>query len=341
MTKRLEKLSEEQAALIPAVTDEWVKFCLGGDSTINRQAAAESLRWMYGKAKLQSPFVIFVDGPLACQYAAWFVNALVRDKKSSAQVSAQVRDQVLAQVSAQVRDQVRDQVKSNYVEYGWCDLAGDAGWVSFYDFFTRLGIEFSTDFKKYSDYVKSGPFMTILLNGFAIVCPRPSKITKDERKRLHGETSAAAEWSNGEKYYFWHGSRVTEKIITRPTEITRDDIVNEKNSEVSRVMAERLGWDEFMKRADTFLVDKWFDPAQKLHYELYDFKHRFELMPKLLKMESPELHDGTRPHYVEPVHPALKTCQAARRWQFQNMDGSWPEPEECNANQELVFEEEA
>ena len=58
-------------------------------------------------------------------------------------------------------------------------------------------------------------------------------------------------------------------------------------------------------------------------------------------MESPEVLDGTRPHYIEPVHPALKTCQAARKWQFQLPDGKWPEPEDCNKNPEMVFEVEA
>lgn len=127
----------------------------------------------------------------------------------------------------------------------------------------------------------------------------------------------------------------------RPLEITKEDIAAEKNSEVSRAIAEKLGWDEYMKRCDTVLVDKWFDADKMLHYELWDFKKRFELTPKLLKMESPELKDGTRPHYIEPVPPGIKTCQAARSWQFMRVDGKWPTVEECNADPKLVFEVEA
>ena len=128
-------------------------------------------------------------------------------------------------------------------------------------------------------------------------------------------------------------------------------IMNERNSEVSRAMAERLGWDTYLKLADTFLIDKWFDPSKSLHYELWDFKKRFELTPRLLKMESPELKDGTRPHYIEPVHHGLKTCQSARRWQFpededkQNQKvmfgGTWMSDVEsvafCNVHPELEF----
>ncbi len=96
-----------------------------------------------------------------------------------------------------------------------------------------------------------------------------------------------------------------------------------------------------MKRADTILIDKWFDTDKCLHYELWDFKKRFEMTPRLLKMESPEVIDGSRPQYIEPVHPTLKTCQAARKWQWTLKDGPWPTPEECNNNPEMVFEVEA
>jgi hypothetical protein len=65
------------------------------------------------------------------------------------------------------------------------------------------------------------------------------------------------------------------------------------------------------------------------------------MTPRLLKMESPEVLDGTRPYYIEPVHPELKTCQSARKWQFQKEDGTWPEPRECNENPNLEFEVEA
>jgi hypothetical protein len=161
----------------------------------------------------------------------------------------------------------------------------------------------------------------------------------DERERLHSVNAPAIEWPD-EKYFFWHGVRVPEKIIMTPNTITKEDITNEKNSEVSRAIAERLGWPEYMRRAETVLIDKWFDSENVLHYELWDFKKRFERTPRLLKMESPELKDGTKPLYIEPVDPHLNTCQGARRWQFKKTDGKWPTIEECNKNPELSFEVE-
>ena len=355
----IKTLTKEQEALMHQVRKEWIEFCLGGNTKINREIAMEGIRWIYGLAKKPQPITIFVGGPMEAQYACWVLKALVKNKKWFAQVLAQVRDQVRDQVSdqvsAQVRDQVSDQVsdqvrdqvlaqvsdqKGEYFYFSWCDL-DDSYWVSFYDFFKRIGVVNYEKFDGYLEYLKSGAFMTIFLEQFAIVCPRPKKVNRDERNRLHGSDSPAVEWENGEKYYLWHGIRVPEKIIMRPHEITKEDIQNERNSEVSRAIAERLGWEEYMERADTVLIDKWFDVKMMNHYELYDFKKRFEMTPKLLKMESPELNDGTRPYYVEPVHPGLKTCQSARRWQFMTPNGKWPEVDDCNKNPELVFEVEA
>jgi hypothetical protein len=85
----------------------------------------------------------------------------------------------------------------------------------------------------------------------------------DERERLHSDSGPAIEWPD-EKYFFWHGSKVNEKIIMHPKEITAEEIRNEKNSEISRAIAERLGWDEYMKRADTVLIDT---PLRALRFQ--------------------------------------------------------------------------
>ena len=65
---------------------------------------------------------------------------------------------------------------------------------------------------------------------------------------------------------------------------------------------------------------------------------RGEDQPRLLRMQSPVLNDGTQPHYAEPVHPALTTAAAARRWQ---LDPRRPEPYECNQNPNIEFKQEA
>jgi hypothetical protein len=215
--------------------------------------------------------------------------------------------------------------------------AADSGWISFYDYFMRIGLKHPV-FEQYRDWVKAGHWEVLLFKDLAVIVCRPSRIQKDDRGRLHNSKGPAAAWPSGELYWFWHGTRVNEQIISRPETIPKDQIDAEKNSEVSRAIAERLGWDEYLKRVEIVLVHKWFDETTSSHYELYDFKNRKgSLQPRLFKMESPALNDGTRPYYIEPVPPQAQTCQAARKWQC---DPSRPEIDACNQNPVLKFEVE-
>ena len=89
-------------------------------------------------------------------------------------------------------------------------------------------------------------------------------------------------------------------------------------------------------------IDEWLDPGTGCLYQLYESKSiRGEEMPKLLKMQSPELQDGQRPFYVESVPPGINSCRAARRWQFRKPDGSWPSVWECNEVPALAFDVES
>ena len=177
---------------------------------------------------------------------------------------------------------------------------------------------------------------------FIMVCDRPTKIARDSRGRLHCEDAMAIDWTDGWGLFMWHGTLVPAKLIMDPASVTREEVLAEKNSEVSRAYAERLGWERYFKLVDVERVDQWTDKRTGLFYELYDFKNRLgENQPRLLKMESPVLNDDTKPHYIEPVDPKLKTAQAARRWQFRKENGEWPTVKEANEKPEMAFVWEA
>ena len=116
--KKIDTLTSEQTELISEVRESWIKFYLAGDSGLNRESASNGIRWLYGLAKLKPPFIIFVDSPMACQYAssvvkAWLGNGIIFDQVSSqvcSQVDSQVFDQVISQVDRQVCDKVISQV---------------------------------------------------------------------------------------------------------------------------------------------------------------------------------------------------------------------------------------
>jgi len=164
------------------------------------------------------------------------------------QVGAQVRDQVRDQVWAQVGAQVRDQQIRCFTSAEE-NILFDAGWVSFYDYFRRIGIVDHGLFDQYMEHIKNGVFYTIFLKGVVILCGRPKYIKRDDFYRLHCADGPAILWPDGYANYFWHSIPVTQKLIETPDKIDKDDLMREENAEVRRAMKEKLG-DRFFKLLD-------------------------------------------------------------------------------------------
>ena len=279
----LKKLTPEQVLLAIQVRDEWLNHVFKSDIPLDKELAIEGVKWLYSLAKMPTPYVVVLDSPRSCQIAAnilkketlfqveeqvWNeVGAQVRAQvwnEVGDQVAAQVRAQVAAQVWNQVGDQVGDQVAAQVADQVWKqkleyftpaaeNLLTDSGWVPFYDYFKRISIVEHKLFDKYMEYLKNGVFYTIFLGGAAFLCGRPEYIKRDEQNRLHCEDGPAIRWKDGYCNYFWHGVSVPEKLIERPDEITKEDLINETNAEVRRGMMEKLG-ERFYSLLDVFEV---------------------------------------------------------------------------------------
>jgi len=233
----------------------------------------------------------------------------------------------------------------NFQWHYWFGGALWSGWPAFTQFFVEeCGLDMGDVGRRattYAELSRSAGYWWPNKD-FIMVCDRPTKIALDTRGRLHSEDSMAITWPDGWGRFMWHGTRVPAKLVMDPSSVTKEDVAGEKNSEVSRAYAERLGWSRYFDLMDVVKLDAWLDPKTGLHYELYDYKNRVgDRQPRVLRMESPVVNDGTSPVYVEPVDPGLTSARAARRWQFRNLDGSWPSVEECNRDPELVFGWEA
>lgn len=129
-----------------------------------------------------------------------------------------------------------------YETFSWCCFGYDSDWGAFYEYWERIGlIKDHEPFTKYKDYLKARPFFALFLDGLAVVCEPPMYIKRDGEGRLHCEDGASLEWKDGYRLFFWHGVEVSEKLILRPDEVSRSDILQEENAERRRAMMERLG----------------------------------------------------------------------------------------------------
>src|SRR3990167_4160842 len=280
--KKLETLTPEQEKLMVETKDFWIDYIFSCKNSIDKEQAKINIEWLYDLAKVKSkPIIIYVDSPMGCQFAVAYLKEFLKQtkiNKSTAQVWAQVgaqvwaqvgdqvraqvrdqvRDQVGAQVWDQVRDQVMDQVWASKMEFNYFPDYGsvrDYGWVSFYDFFTKIGVINHDKYNQFKKVLLSGIYDMIQLEGFCIVSNMPNHIERASN-RLHSETGPAIQFRDGYELYYWKGVGIPSKWIKEKDKITREEIIGETNAEKRRCLMEILGVEKFahllgIKQIDT------------------------------------------------------------------------------------------
>jgi hypothetical protein len=196
---RLDSLSDEQAALLPAWRDYWLEVGLRADpaALVAAPPAAElraALAGVYREGGLPPPAILItLRSPLEGCVGAYLlaqvwdqVRTQVRTQvwdqvrtqvraQVGDQVGVQVRDQVGDQVGDQVRDQVGDQVGDQVYKCGYG--SHDAAWLSFYSYLLVVG--------RVRCCERLLPLMRLAhlcgwwwpFQGAAIVTPRPSLLS--------------------------------------------------------------------------------------------------------------------------------------------------------------------
>lgn len=104
----IEKLTNEQQALIPIVRDEWINRTLSDH--YDREGVERGIKWLYRGAKLVEPRIVHLDSPLGCQIAANVWGQLDTETVHIGVVPHIVRSNVQNEVQSNVQNEVRGEV---------------------------------------------------------------------------------------------------------------------------------------------------------------------------------------------------------------------------------------
>lgn len=297
----LGRLTTEQEALIPVVRQEWLDRAFKNPQ-LDPVRARASIEWIYEKAKLKKPAVLFVSSPLASQIVA----NLFKGDQVGDQVGAQVWAQVWDQVGARVGDQ-----KLQFFDFAWVGW-GNYGWVAFGDYFDRIGITVSDEFRAYREVLLSGIYDFVALDGLAIVCEPPIAVNRDEQNRLSSTTRPCIEWKDGFKLWsvngVWFEFELWEQVTTGA--ISAKDILKIENMEQRMVALKLRGAEQLLTELDAKLINKS-ERGNEL-YLLKDIFPDFEAA-YFLKYSCP----STGRVYVSGVDPEIgidANADAAMAW---------------------------
>ena len=303
----LETLTPEQEKLMDEVAEEWIQRAIGSSGfTVHEKDITKSIEWLWSLSDLPKPNVIIASDPHEAQMIANFVinNAekKVGDKvgdKVREKVREKVGDKVWVKVGDKVREKVRDKVwdkvgdkvrekvgynvwekvgkklrvkfnktkKLTHIEtesVGLCNI----GWVSFYDYFCRIGIIDNDEkliFNKYITFLNCHVWDIIAFKNMAIVILRPKKISTDSNDNLHCLNGPAIEWLSGPGDYFVHGTSMPNWSFDKKW-INKDDaaqrILKEKDRNVQQALAEMLELNIFFfamrpEQLDKNIIKTW------------------------------------------------------------------------------------
>ena len=233
----IEKLTSTQERKLAEYREKWVKIGLSCEP-LDFEKAKDAATRAYRVAGLNPPNLFLHFGsPVSAAIAAVMIKAQV-----GAQVWAQVRDQVGAQVGAQVWAQV----------YG----SHDAGWLSFYNFFSEeCGISDCDKLKPLIDLAQCcgwwAPYEKV-----CIFQDRHSVLQLDDRGMIHCEDGPAISYPDGTlDVWAINGVRVPKEVVVNPEKITTKQIEEEGNADVRQIMIDRYGPSEYMKKVGADLVD--------------------------------------------------------------------------------------
>ena len=256
--KKIEKLTPEQEALLPAFVDYGLQYGLN-TSPCDRPKAEAAIRAHYAALNRPEPkLIIWLDSPhqgaigAAMLAGTKFSGDQVRDQVW-AQVGAQVGDQVWDQVWAQVGDQVGDQVYR--AAYG----AQDMGWVAWFRAMQAIGVNLPKSADTIAAVSENVGWWWPFENA-VIVTERPCVIKFDGEKRLHCETGPAVEYRDGFGVYAWRGIRIPPEWIKDgpPDAIS---CLRVENIEQRRIACEMRGWHNILpKLPNAKLIDKHSNP---------------------------------------------------------------------------------
>lgn len=129
---------------------------------------------------------------------------------------------------------------------------------------------------------------------------KPTLFKEPGSGRLHNASGPALQ-ADSEDLYFWHGALVPEAVILHPESIRVQDIENESNQEMKRVLAERYGLERYIRDAG----------LRKLQQDDYGELYRLpdSIFPVVVVTNSTPEADGTYKRYV--LKAARRDCLSA------------------------------
>lgn len=341
-----EKLTPEEESQIPVVRQEWIDLVLHSAKEVKFEEIEDDVAWVYKKLNLPKPLIFIADSYVAQKHMINVVlntdpEAIQKKLDSKDKVTPiekfklpetawpEVLDQVIDQATRQYYQQlvkpehrkrsecltiIRNEILSHLPEKleryeVYFGLSHDM-WLSFYDFFTRIGKVNNEDFNRYMDFMKKGIWNLVLADQAAFIAKMPLYLKCDSEMRLSNNQGPAIRFRDGTAHQYirniYFSPELYEKITSKTLPIK--EVLTLQNMEQRMMALNIYGPEKILEEVDAKKIDSWKE------YELYEISSLIEGRNlKLLKYPDPST-DRVYPSFVPDN---CDTCRKAKAWKFQ------------------------
>lgn len=154
---------------------------------------------------------------------------------------------------------------------------------------------------------------------FCVVSEYPVEFHVNGNGALHNDEGPSLRWRDGWQLYHLDGTRLNRQLVEAPESITIDDIENEENIEIRRLMLNRYGIKEYLLDVGSKEIDR--DEYGVLYRRVVH--DSLEPLAMVEVTNSTPEADGTFKKYFLRVPPHITTARAAVAWTFNMKDDEY------------------
>ena len=178
-------------------------------------------------------------------------------------------------------------------------------YAAMYDFANTIGLEMDQEkLEKFLLWTRCCPFI-LFKDDFVYVSRKPIKLGFNDAGQLHCDDGPACLYADGWSIWSLNGVAVTEQIVMRPETLTLEQIKNEENEEVKRLMIERYGFELYLAQVNAELIDRRtndIEGTRELLYKADGMQFLLCICPSTAKEFCLEVENG------------IKTCAEAQKY---------------------------
>ena len=247
------ELTQEQKVAVETYVREYT--AIGVNTDVTDRTVVNEINKFYGYMKKDAPKYIWVDNP----YEARVVLTAMASGKDFDELDYEINGGEF--ITRRVIEHTAKNLHSiENFDYIMGNL--NAYWISYLNYGREiLGIKY--DYGEFDPEIldvwtrlikKTGYFYA--MDKFCVVCNRPELLMFDENRELHCQDGPAVKFRRGDEctIYSIHGVTVSQRIVMDPQTITVDQINDEENAEVKRIMIEQMGTEKYLVQSGAVIV---------------------------------------------------------------------------------------